>query len=248
MRLLLQCKYTVAQLPTGVSLNHRLPPFLLHNIIDSLPTALESTSKDLDHTLANGPAEKSQESLDSVERATALTAEFEKTGNIENSDEAILILESLLKRTPENHPDRHYILFNGAITLCRRVEIQVSRQSTETLLDLHRALGRCVFLLRQAVNVSPSAFDVKVQYLGQLGHTAALWSTILSSRWPAHDVLALLAQLQAERDAPDASTKDKITGFVSAVIMASTFSTAFGVTQDPTYRSEGREIYRRLLK
>ena len=217
--------------------------------ISSLSTALESTSnKDLDPTLASGTEGISPESLDSVERANKLTAAFSRTHDIQHSDQAILVLESLLDRTPNNHPDRHYILYNLALTLSRRVEIQVSEKSTETLLDLHRVLTRVVFLLRQAVSVSPAAFDLKIQYLGQLGHTATLWSTVLSSLWTVDEVLALLAKLKEERDIAEHPTSRRITGFVAEVIMASTLSTAFGVTQDPAYRNEGREVYRHTLR
>ena len=174
-------------------------------------------------------------------------AEFEKTGDIRHTDQAVSILESHLERTPDN--DRHYILFTLSLTLCRRVEIQLSKKSTETLLDLHLILTRCVFLLRRAVNLSPPVLDVKIKYLCQLGHTATLWSTTLSSRWPEHDVLELLARLKASNQEnvsdPEA---EKITGFVSAVIMASTLSTAFGATKNPAYRNEGREMYRRTLR
>ena len=183
-----------------------------------------------------------------MDRATALTAEFEKTHDTQHSDQAISILESILVHTPENDPDRHYILFNLALTICRRVEIQVSKKSTETLLDLHRALTRSFSLVRRAVNASPASFDVKIQYFSQLGHTATLWSTILSSRWTADDVLALLDQLKEDRDAKDDHSTYKITGFLSEVLMASTLSTAFGATQNPVYRNRGREVYRHILR
>jgi len=174
-----------------------------------------------------------------------LTAEFEKTRDTQYSDQAISILESILSN---NDPDQHYLLFNLALTIRRRVEIQVSKKSTETLLDLHLALTRSFSLLRQAINASPASFDVKIQYFAQLGHTATLWSTILSSRWSADDVLALLAQLKAERDARDDRSTYKITGFLSEVLMGSTHSTAFGATQKSVYQNQGREIYRRILR
>lgn len=217
------------------------------NVTASLSTALESTSKNLDPTLASGTYESSPASLDSVDHAKILTAAFEETDDIQHSDQAISILESFLERTSENDPDRHFILFHLSLTLCRRVEIQLSKKRTETLVDLHRALTRCLFLLRQAVNVSPATFDVKVQYLAQLGHIASLWSTLLSSSWSAPDVLALCARLQEERNAADDPTVEKTTGFVSAVITASTLSTAFGLTQLQKYRDEGREVYRHTL-
>ena len=210
----------------------------------SLSTALESTSKDLG---PSGNYESSRDSLDSVDRAKALTAAFEETDDIQYSDQAISILESLLEPTSGNDPDHHFLLFHLSLTLCRRVEIQLSKKRTETMVDLHRALTRCLFLLRQAVNASPAEFDVKVQYLAQLGHTASLWSTLLSSSWSAPDVLALYAHLQEERNAADDPSVEKTTGFVSAVIMASTLSTAFGLTQLREYRDEGREVYRHTL-
>jgi len=217
---------------------------LMSDVIASLSTALESTSQDL----PSGTYKNSPDSLDTVDRANALTAEFEKTRDIQHSNQAIFILESFLNRVPDNDPDRHYILFNLALTHCRRVEIQMTEISIETLVDLHRALTRSFFLLWQAVNISPAAFEVKIQYLGQLGHTATLWSTILNSRWPAGDVLALLARLKEERDTPSDPAAEKITGIVAAIVMASTQSTAFGVTQNPVYRKEGREMYRHTLK
>jgi hypothetical protein len=220
---------------------------LLYDNPASLSTELESTSKHPDPVPVGGTYESSPDSLKSVDRANALTAAFEKTGDIQHSNQAVSLLESFLERTSDNDPDRHYLLFNLALTLCHRVEIQVSKQLIETLLELHRTLTRCLFLLRQAVNASPNALDVKIQYLGQLGHTATLWSTLLSSRWSDRDVLALLTQLRVERDAVDDPTTENTAGFVLAVIMASTLSTAFGLTQNPAHRKEGREVYRRTL-
>ncbi|KJA22418.1 hypothetical protein HYPSUDRAFT_67092 [Hypholoma sublateritium FD-334 SS-4] len=218
---------------------------------NSLDNALKSSAQENNGTpTSSGIYEetRSPEAISIAEQAKALMAEFEKTGDIRLTNQAVSILQSYLdlERTPDN--DRHYILFTLSLTLCRRVEIQLSNQSTETLLDLHLILTRCVFLLRQAVNLSPPAIDVKIKYLCQLGHTATLWSTTLSSRWPDHDVLELLAKLKAEQDDTSDPMAEKITGFVSAVVMASTLSTAFGATKNPEYRNEGRVMYRRTLR
>lgn len=220
----------------------------MSDVIASLPAALESTSKDIDTTLASGTYKSSSDSIVIVDSANTLTAKFEKTHDIQHSNQAILILESFLNRLSDNDPDRHYILFNLALTHRRRVEIQMIENSIETLLDQHRTLTRSLFLLRQAVNVSPAAFEIKIQYLGQMGHTATLWSTILSSDCPAGDVLALLAHLKKDPNTADDPIAEKNTGFLSSIIMASAHTTAFGLTQDPVYRKEGREVYRHTLK
>lgn len=182
---------------------------------------------------------------DSVNRATELTESFDKTNVIQYSNQAVLILESLLNRIGETHPDRHYALFHLALVLCRRVEIQVSRKCIEPLLVLHRILSRCVFLARQAVSITPPGLDTKIEYLGQLGHTVTLWSTALSCCWSEKDVLDLVAEMKADHDTP---SEEKISGFVSAALMASALSTAFGVTQNSKYREEGRAVYRYTLK
>lgn len=215
--------------------------------ITSLSNAFESTSDDLNPSLASGTYQPSPESLHSVDRASALTATFEKTVDIQYSDQAISTLKSSLKSISDNDPDRHYLLFNLALTHCRRVEIQVSDKGKliETMLDLHLSLKRGLLLLQQAINLSPASSDVKLQYFAQVGHATTLWSTILSTRWSAQNVLALLDHLRTEHDDPDA---EKISGFLSSVIMASALSTAFGVTQNPAYRAEGRGVYRHTLK
>jgi hypothetical protein len=213
---------------------------LLYDVFASLSTALESTSTET--TFASETHEIAPSSLDVIERANMSSAEFEDTGDIQHSDHAIRILESLIENTPDNDPNCHHLLFTLALTLRRRVEIQISGKSIEALLDLHRALARCLFLLRQAVDVSPAAFDVKIRYLGQLGHTSTLLSTIIFMHWPDEDLLALLAQLKAERDAT------KTTQFFPAIVMASTLSAIFRITKKPVYLKEGREVYRHLLK
>jgi hypothetical protein len=181
-----------------------------------------------------------------------LTAKFEETGDIKYSDQATSLLESCIPATPgpeKDDPDRHYLLLNLALTLRRRVEIQVSGKPVESLLALHLALTRCLLLLRQAAAVSPSTFNVRTQYLGQLGHTATLWSTTLSSVWSSQEVLALLDHLKAELAvAKDLPPEERITEFVPAVVMASTLSTAWGLTRKTVYRDEGREVYRHTLK
>ncbi|KAJ7673486.1 CHAT domain-containing protein [Mycena rosella] len=71
--------------------------------------------------------------------------------------------------------------------------------------------------------------------------------TTLSSLWTSQDVRDLLDHLKAERIAEDRPATERITGFVAAVITASTLSTAWGITRDPIYRNEGREVYRHTL-
>lgn len=183
-----------------------------------------------------------------MDRANRSTAAFEQTGDIQHSNQAVLNLESCLERTFDTDPDRPYLLLNLALTLRRRVEIQVSGNPTESLLDLHRSQVRCLLLLQKAVAVSPAAFDVKIQYLGELGHTGALWSTILSSQWTAQDVLLLLDHLKGEQAAEQQLPGGKLTGFVAAVISASTLSTAWGLTRDPVYRNASRDVYRHTLR
>jgi hypothetical protein len=197
----------------------------------------EVEAEDISLSIANG-----------VARASELTAEFEKTGDIKHSDEAISLLQALISASAEDDPGRHHLVFHLAFTLFRRVEIQVSSGSKETLLQLHLTLSRALFLFRQAVNTSPPSLDTKIKYCAQIGHTASLWSTVLSSRWPDHQVLELLEQLKMEESAPADPAAEKLTGFVAAVIMASTLSTAFGVTQNSSYREQGREMYRNTLR
>ncbi|KAJ7117247.1 CHAT domain-containing protein [Mycena crocata] len=201
----------------------------------SLSFALESTSNDI------AAREVPPGSRTIIEDAQRATAQFEETGDIQHSNNAIRILRSNIEDTD---PTRHHLLYTLALTLRRRVEIQMmSGKSIETLVEMHCTLEECLLLLRQAVSTSPAALDIKIKYLGQLGHTATLWSTILSTQWPNEQVLALLAKLKAERDA----TQNTIQ-FFPAVILASTLSTSFGHTKDPVYLEEGREVYRHLLK
>ncbi|RXW24376.1 hypothetical protein EST38_g1467 [Candolleomyces aberdarensis] len=211
-------------------------------------TVAPTSTADEVETDDNSIEGKSLSIVDGIARASELTDVFEKTGDIQHSDEAVSLLQSLIDASAEDDSERHHLLFHLALTLCRRVEIQVSSGSKETLLLLHLTLSRALFLLRQAVNTSPPSLDTKIKYCAQIGHTATLWSTVLSSRWPGHQVLELLEQLKLEESVPADPGADKLTGFVSAVIMASTLSTAFGVTQNSSYREQGRDMYRNTLR
>jgi hypothetical protein len=248
MQLSSQCKST-AVVNTGINCFIFRSPFLRLFFASSLAVALESTSTDVQAAVAEGTETESPEMIEVFKKANTLTAEFEKTEDINQSNQAILILESLLEKITPSDPGRHYVLLNLALTLRRRAEIQLSKRPLETLLELHRVLKRCLFLFRKAVSVSPASLDVKIRYLSEIGRTATLWSTLLSSHWsnqPGY-VLALLAELREDRDAPYDPSVDKLGGFVFAVIMASTLSTAYGVTKQQAYRTEGREVYRHTL-
>ncbi|KAJ8079110.1 hypothetical protein PM082_013397 [Marasmius tenuissimus] len=163
---------------------------------------------------------------------------FESSHDIGDCNNAISVLETHLNCTSTDATSRHHLLFNLALILCRRVEIQVSKGPIESLVDLDQVLTRSVFLLHEAVAVSPN-LEVKIQYLRQLGRTGSRWSTLLSTSWQAKDVLALV-QTQYER-------KGQLTGIIQAIIRASTLSLAYSVTKEVRYRTEGRQAYRHIL-
>ncbi|KAL0066445.1 hypothetical protein AAF712_006487 [Marasmius tenuissimus] len=202
-------------------------------------SAADSNSNSVEDGVGGENAQTPADVSQSVQRAKETMELFESSYDIKYCNDAISILETHLDHTSANAMGRHVLLYNLALMLCHRVEIQVSRGPIEPLVVLDRVLMHSVFRLREAVAASPDDLEVKIRYLGQLGRTGSRWSTLLSTPWQAQDVLAFV-QTQDEN-------KGQLAGIFPAIIRASTLSSAYSVTKEAHYRMEGRQVYRQIL-
>ncbi|KZV68254.1 hypothetical protein PENSPDRAFT_687431 [Peniophora sp. CONT] len=193
--------------------------------------------------------------VSSIVQAKALMTRYQESNDMACADEATNLLEGCLLKLPVGHPDRYYVLYNLAITLARRVEPQPSRplRFRESMLSLHYTLSRSLFLLRCAIAESPDNLDIKIRYLGELGRTGTLWTSLFSSGWTPEDVIPLLDALDSPEKAYAVKVADSnieahpVTGIVPAVIMAGTLTSVFSVTKDDFYRQAAHLLYRDIL-